>query len=303
MPVRGHASVGRAPRSGSSVGTGELLSHKFLFEEYLASLSFTEETRLATLVGAMRHSLLAGSERLRAVTCMEVAGSFGRDPAEVLPSAAAIELVHTLSSIHGDLPPIAANDLEPGTHPCHEKYGEAIAILAGDAFFGECLALITTRQRGTAEQLLEVVRELAGSTGVNGMVGGQALGLARPVEREALRRVHGYRTGALVQASARIGAILAGATHREQDAVSEYARRLALCFQATEDLLDAASTTEEPGKGAGRGGPGFVRAYGLSGARRLADESLREALKILQGIGGEKEALAELARSVRFRAR
>lgn len=283
-------------------GIDKLSSHKVLIEEYLADLAFSEDPRLSSLVGAMRYSLLAGGKRVRPMLCMEVARSFGLNPQEVLPSAAAIELIHTFSLIHDDLPAMDDDDFRRGVPTCHKKFGEATAILAGDAFFGESLALITVYQKGTPEQLLEVVRELAESTGIKGMVGGQALDISctgRDITPETLNMMHAYKTGALIKASACIGAILANATSKERDAISEYARQLGLCFQIVDDLLNATSTTGQLGKSAGsdaeQGKATFVRIYGLSEARRLAEESLEQALNALKRIQGDTAGLARLA--------
>ena len=288
--------------------TGTLQAHKGLIEEYLVDLTFSDDPRFAGLVGAMRYSLLAGGKRVRPALCMEVARSFGLNPAKVLPSAAAIELIHTFSLIHDDLPAMDDDDFRRGMPTCHKKFGEAMAILAGDAFFGESLTLITVYQTGTPEQILEVVRELAESTGVNGMVGGQALDMSftgQHASPETLNMMHAYKTGALIKASARIGAILAGATLEEQEAVSEYAPQLGLCFQIVDDLLNATSTTEELGKSAGSDAEQrkatFVQVYGLSEARRRAGKSLERALEALEGIRGDTAGLAGLARFVRHR--
>jgi 23S rRNA (cytidine1920-2'-O)/16S rRNA (cytidine1409-2'-O)-methyltransferase len=131
-----------------------------------------------------------------------------------------------------------------------------MAILAGDAFFGEALTLITVHQEGTCEQVLEVVRELAQSSGINGMSGGQVMdmnqtGVGGAADHETLYMIHRYKTGALIKSSARIGAILAGASDAEQAAVSEYAMELGLCFQIIDDVLDATSTREALGKSVG----------------------------------------------------
>src|SRR4028119_1837616 len=192
-------------------------SHRRAFEGYLQGLRFTGEPRLASLEEAMRYSMLAGGKRVRPTLCMETAWVFGDEPAHVLPSAAAIELIHTYSPIHADLaamdpdahpparaaagpapppapppaapialtppPPLTHDDLPAmddddyrrGRPTAHKKFGEAMAILAGDAFFGEALTLITVHQQAGIDQVLEVVRELADSTGVNGMVGGQVM--------------------------------------------------------------------------------------------------------------------------------
>ena len=284
--------------------------HRRAFEEYLRGLRFTGEKRLAGLEEAMRYSMLAGGKRVRPTLCMEVAWVFGAEPAHVLPSAAAIELIHTYSLIHDDLPAMDDDDFRRGRPTAHKKFGEAMAILAGDAFFGEALALITVRQEGSCEQVLEVVRELAGSTGVNGMVGGQVMdmdqtGIGGRVELETLNMIHKYKTGALIKSSARIGALLAGVGHEGQAAVSEYASELGLCFQIVDDVLDATSTRDTLGKSAGsdaeQGKATFVGVYGLNGARREADKTLERSLAALGRVGGDTSGLRELAFFVRHR--
>jgi geranylgeranyl diphosphate synthase, type II len=284
--------------------------HRRRFEGYLEGLQFSDERRLVRLVEAMRYSMLAGGKRVRPTLCMEVAWVFGTDPERVLPSAAAIELIHTYSLIHDDLPAMDNDDFRRGQPTAHKKYGEATAILAGDAFFGEALTLITVHQRGSCEQILEVVRELADSTGVNGMVGGQVIdmdqtGVGDGTDTETLYMIHKYKTGALIKSSARIGAILAAAGREEQAAVSEYASELGLCFQIVDDVLNATSTREALGKRAGsdaeQGKATFVGVYGLEGARREADESARRALAAISRVEGDTSGLRELALFVRHR--
>src|ERR671914_410094 len=284
--------------------------HRRAFEEYLRGLRFTGEKRLAGLEEAMRYSMLAGGKRVRPTLCMEVAWVFGSEPSHVLPSAAAIELIHTYSLIHDDLPAMDDDDFRRGRPTAHKKFGEAMAILAGDAFFGEALTLITVRQEGSREQVLEVVRELADSTGVNGMVGGQVMdmdqtGVGTGVDLETLYMIHKYKTGALIRSAARIGAILAGATQEEQAAVSEYASEVGLCFQIVDDVLNVTSTREELGKSAGsdaeQGKATFVGVYGLDGAKREADEAARKALQALSTVDGDTTGLEELVLFVRHR--
>ena len=284
--------------------------HRRAFEEFIGGLRFTDEPRLRGLEEAMRYSMLAGGKRVRPTLCMEVAWVCGTEPAHVLPSAAAIELIHTYSLIHDDLPAMDDDDFRRGRPTAHKKFGEATAILAGDAFFGEALTLITVRQEGSCEQVLEVVRELADSTGVNGMVGGQIMdmdqtGVGAGVDLETLYMIHKYKTGALIKSSARIGAILAGAGEDEQAAVSEYASELGLCFQIVDDVLDATSTSDTLGKSAGsdaeQGKATFVGAYGLEGARQEADRVLEKALSALDGLDGDTSGLRDLAFFVRHR--
>lgn len=287
------------------IRTCRLDSHEDLVEGYLAGLVFSDDPRLADLVGAMRRSLLSKEERLHSTLCLEVARVFGLDPADVLPAAAAIEFVQTLSSIHADLPALNGCGRRDGRSPCHEQFGEATAILAGDGFLGTSLALVTTQQKGTPGQLIDVVRQLARSAGVAGMVGGQALEASyagRAVDRETLGVMHDHGTGAPFEASGLIGAILAGATSEEREAVAGYARLLGLCFRIVADIRAApaveaseAGTTRE----AVRRPATFEAVYGLAGARLLADEALEGALGMLSGIDHDTEGLAELAYGVR----
>jgi geranylgeranyl diphosphate synthase type II len=284
--------------------------HRRTFEKYLRDFRFTDEARLESLEEAMRYSMLAGGKRVRPTLCMEVAWVFGDEPAHVLPSAAAIELIHTYSLIHDDLPAMDDDDFRRGRPTAHKKYGEAMAILAGDAFFGEALTLITVHQGGRCEQLLEVVRELADSTGVNGMVGGQVMdmdqtGIGARVDLETLHMIHKYKTGALIKSSARIGAVLAGAGEDGQAAVSEYASELGLCFQIVDDVLNATSTRDALGKSAGsdaeQGKATFVGVYGLEGARREADKAVERSLAALSRVDGDTSGLRELTLFVRHR--
>ena len=285
-------------------------AHRVRFEAYLEKLRFSDEPLLSGLVEAMRYSMLGGGKRVRPTLCMETAAVFGADPGHVLPSAAAIELIHTYSLIHDDLPAMDDDDYRRGRPTTHKRYGEALAILAGDAFFGEALTLITVHQEGSRDRILEVVRELAGSTGVNGMVGGQVVdmdltGVGGGADPETLHLIHRYKTGALIKSSARIGAILAGADDAGQDAVSEYAMELGLCFQIVDDLLNATSTREALGKSAGsdaeQGKATFVGVYGLDGARREADESAARALASLATLSGDTSGLRDLVLFVRHR--
>jgi geranylgeranyl diphosphate synthase type II len=289
---------------------GRWEEHRAQFEAYLEGLVFSEEPRLLKLVEAMRYSMLGGGKRVRPTLCMEVANIFGAEPGLVLPSAAAIELVHTYSLVHDDLPAMDDDDFRRGRPTTHKKYGESMAILVGDAFFGEALTLITVHQEGTCEQVLEVVRELADSSGVNGMVGGQVIdmeqtGVGSAADPETLHMIHRYKTGALIKSSARIGAILAGASAAEQAAVSEYAVELGLCFQIVDDVLNATSTREALGKSAGsdaeQGKVTFVGVYGLDGAKREADKAAEKALAALSTVDGDTSGLRELVLFVRHR--
>ena len=301
---------GGARDTSHNTPRGRWEEHRARFEAYLEGLVFSEEPRLAGLVEAMRYSMLGGGKRVRPTLCMEVADVFGAEPGLVLPSAAAIELIHTYSLVHDDLPAMDDDEYRRGRPTTHRKYGEAMAILTGDAFFGEALTLITVHQEGSCEQVLEVVRELARSTGVNGMVGGQVIdmdqtGVGEEADPETLHMIHAYKTGALIKSSARIGATLAGTTEDEQASITEYATELGLCFQIVDDLLNATSTREALGKSAGsdaeQGKATFVGVYGLSGAEVEANKAAEKALSALSTVDGDTSGLQELVLFVRSR--
>lgn len=285
-----------------------LASHEELLEGYLANVAFSDNPRLAELVRAMRRALLSKRVGVHSILCLEVAEVFGLRPRDVLPAAAAIEFVHTLSAIHADLPALGGDERLRGGRACHEEFGEATAILAGDGFLGTSLGFITREQRGTPGQLLAVVRELARSAGIAGTIGGQALEATyagRTVDPETLDVIHAHKTGALFEASALIGAILAGATSGERQTIAGYARHLGICFRIVEDVVlsrtssDLAPRTIERADDAGRGAVTFPAVYGLRGALHLADESLGGALGALDGIDRDTAGLAELAFGVR----
>ena len=288
-------------------------SHRASFEEYVEGIYFSAEPRLAGLVEAMRYSMLGGGKRVRPTLCMEAARVFGADPARVLPAAAAVELIHTYSLIHDDLPAMDDDDYRRGRLTTHRRYGEALAILSGDAFFGEAMMLITAEQEGGPEERLAAVHALAAATGVDGMVGGQVIdmentGSGPGADPETLSLIHRFKTGALIRASARIGAVLAGAEDGPLEAVCEYADELGLCFQIVDDLLNATATPEELGKSAGsdaeKAKATFVGVYGLEGARREADAALARALGALEKAfpdDGETGGLRDLALFVRNR--
>ena len=175
-------------------------------ETYLEGLSFAAERGTARLDEAMRYSLLAGGKRIRPVLALATASALGRPPASVLPLAAALEMIHTYSLIHDDLPAMDDDDLRRGKPTCHVAYGEDVAILAGDGLFAEALRLVLSEQEGDPAGVLAAVREIVTAAGTGGMVGGQYLDVAGDSEAD-LRRVHELKTGALIAAS--VGSVLA----------------------------------------------------------------------------------------------
>jgi geranylgeranyl diphosphate synthase type II len=259
-------------------------------ERYLAGLRFPSAApQTAGLEEAMRYSLLAGGKRIRPVLALATAKAIGREPDEMLPLAAAIELIHTYSLIHDDLPAMDDDDLRRGRPTCHVKFGEDVAILAGDALYAEAFHHLLSEQAGAADAVIATARELAAATGVDGMVGGQYLDVAGVGEtREELRRLHELKTGRLIAASVVCVLLLAGLDETSTAVWRRFAAELGVLFQIVDDILDVTGTDASLGKSHGSderlGKRTYVSQFGLDGARVLAQEchgaargSLREA--------------------------
>jgi geranylgeranyl diphosphate synthase, type II len=256
-------------------------------EHFLEALRFPAASpHVAGLEEAMRYSLLAGGKRIRPVLALAAARAVGLDPAGVLPLAAAIELIHTYSLIHDDLPAMDDDDLRRGRPTCHVKFGEDVAILAGDALYAEAFRLLLTDQRGEPERVLRAAAELAAATGVDGMVGGQYLDIAGFARDPAeLRRVHGLKTGRLIAASVVCPLLIAGEAEAPTIAYRRFADELGVLFQIVDDILDVTGTSADLGKPHGsderHGKRTYVTEFGVDGARELAAEchrATREAL-------------------------
>jgi geranylgeranyl diphosphate synthase type II len=254
-------------------------------EAYLGGLRFAREPAAAGLEEAMRYSLLAGGKRIRPVLALATARAVGRDPADVLPLAAALELIHTYSLIHDDLPAMDDDDLRRGRPTCHVRYGEDVAILAGDGLYAEAFRLVLHEQRGEPAAVLAAVSELADATGVNGMVGGQFMdvrGMADGGEAE-LRRLHELKTGRLIGASVECVLLLTGVPDPSPtlSGFRAYAAELGVLFQIVDDILDVTGTDAALGKPRGsdarHGKLTYVTHYGLEGARAMAAESHAKA--------------------------
>jgi geranylgeranyl diphosphate synthase, type II len=262
-------------------------------EDYLARMRFSEEAGTGGLEEAMRYSLLAGGKRIRPVLALATAEDLGRDPAGMLPLAAALELIHTYSLIHDDLPAMDDDDLRRGRPTCHVKYGEDIAILAGDGLYAEAFRHLLQHQKAEPARLLAAAAELATATGVNGMVGGQYIDVRGGDIN--LRRLHELKTGRLIAASVEcvllLGADDAAATRLP--GFRAFAAELGVLFQIVDDILDVTGTEDALGKPQGsderHGKLTYVSQYGVEGARRMAADSHRNALDALQQAGGAAE--------------
>jgi geranylgeranyl diphosphate synthase type II len=255
-------------------------------EAYLDGLRFSGESLTDRLVEAMRYSLLAGGKRIRPVLALATARAIGRDERELLPLAAAIELIHTYSLIHDDLPAMDDDSMRRGLPTNHVKFGEEVAILAGDGLYAEAFRHVLTQQRGDPRHILAAVGELAASTGVDGMVGGQyldvaAVGADGPDARHALRRTHELKTGRLIGASVECVLLIAGMNGSQTRDYRSYAAELGVLFQIVDDIIDVTGTDAALGKPRGsdarQGKRTYVTEFGLEGARELAAHSYDHA--------------------------
>ena len=244
-----------------------------LVEAYLQDLRFSGEPATAGLEEAMRYSLLAGGKRIRPVLALATARAVGREAEDVLPLAAALELIHTYSLIHDDLPAMDDDDLRRGRPTNHKAFGEDVAILAGDGLYAEAFRLVLTRQAGEPVRVLAAVAELASATGVTGMVGGQYVDVKG--ESEDLRRLHELKTGRLIRAS--VECVLLLSTDEVPAPYGRFAAELGVLFQIVDDILDVTGTDAALGKPQGSderlGKRTYVSEFGLHQARTLADES------------------------------
>jgi geranylgeranyl diphosphate synthase type II len=284
------------------------LQHKV--DAYLEGLRFAAEPGTARLEEAMRYSLLAGGKRIRPVLALATAEAVGRPPDEVLPLAAAIEMIHTYSLIHDDLPAMDDDELRRGKPTCHVAFGEDVAILAGDGLFAEALRLALDQQQGEPANVIAALREVVTAAGTHGMVGGQFLDVAGADQTDlraggarehpiSLRRLHELKTGALIAAS--VGSVLAleGVDGPATMPFRRFAAELGVVFQIVDDILDVTGDEAELGKPRGsderHGKATYVSVFGLDRARELAKESHAAARAALAEADGATGRLGQIA--------
>jgi len=270
-----------------------------LVEGALERLRFSASEPTAGLEEAMRYSLLAGGKRVRPVLALATARALGADPERFLPVAGAIELIHTYSLIHDDLPAMDDDELRRGQPTSHVKFGEDVAILAGDGLFAEAMQLFCT-QPGDPQRVLAALGELAGATGVGGMVGGQYVDVVGAESDAAgLRALHALKTGRLIAASVGVVLILEGVGESETMPYRRFADELGVLFQIVDDILDVTESDEQLGKPHGsderHGKLTYVSLFGLERARELAAESHAKATAALSEASGETEDLRRVA--------
>jgi geranylgeranyl diphosphate synthase type II len=263
----------------------------------------------ATIHAAVRYSLFAGGKRIRPLLALAAGEAVGGRPEETLPFACAVEMIHTYSLIHDDLPCMDDDDLRRGKPTCHKVYGEAIAVLAGDALLTRAFHLMSeVPEEWDGERLrrrLAATAILGEACGTTGLIGGQVADLeseGRATSAPDLERLHRAKTGALLSACVRGAAVLGGGRGTELGCLARYASAVGLAFQVVDDVLDATEEAQQLGKTAGKDDAArkatYVRVHGLEQARRIAAGLLAEALEALRPLGERARELSALARLV-----
>lgn len=278
---------------------------------YLQSVIPSAETMPTTLHESMRYSLFAGGKRVRPILAIAAAEAVGKASDSVLPVAASLELIHTYSLIHDDLPAMDNDDFRRGKPTNHKVYGEAMAILAGDALLTmafELCAGAPSEEGIEASRQVQLIRELAVGAGHVGMVGGQVLDIQaenQDIDLATLQSIHKHKTGMLIRAAVRMGAIAGGATANQLNDLTVYAENIGLAFQIADDVLNVTGTREELGKNpntdAQRGKKTYPTFYGVEGAKQLAEDCVNRANSRLESFGAKADPLRELARYITSR--
>jgi geranylgeranyl diphosphate synthase type II len=259
----------------------------------------------ALLLEAMRYSVFAGGKRLRPNLCLAAAEAIGGRRTTALPFASAIELVHTYSLVHDDLPAMDNDDLRRGKPTNHKVYGDGMAILVGDALLTAAFTWMAQigRESPSHQNVLEAIFDLGSSAGLHGMVLGQALDLKiqgrKEMDAPLLEAIHRYKTGALITASVRIGGILGDATDAQLQSLTEYGKKVGLAFQITDDLLDVIGETAELGKSVGQDQINkkwtYPRFVGIQKAKESAYQLAVSASEALDSFGVEADPLRWIA--------
>jgi geranylgeranyl diphosphate synthase, type II len=270
-----------------------------MVDSYLETLQFSAIPETAGIEEAMRYSLLAAGKRIRPVLALATARSLGVTPESMLPAAGAVELIHTYSLIHDDLPAMDDDELRRGRPTSHVVYGENVAILAGDGLFAEAVRLFCERQEGEPHAVLNALAELLAAIGVDGMVGGQYIDVTQAkLDADGLRLLHSLKTGRLIAAS--VGLVLALRELGETETIPyrRFAEELGVLFQIVDDILDVTGSDEELGKPHGsdqrHGKLTYVSLFGLAEARKLAAESHRKAHEALGATTGDPRDLSQI---------
>jgi geranylgeranyl diphosphate synthase type II len=281
-----------------------LLSKKGPIEEALAASVVPSGENDKEICESMLYSLMAGGKRIRPVLCLAACEMISGSDEKAMPAAVSLEMIHTMSLIHDDLPSMDNDDLRRGKPTNHVLYGEPMAILAGDALLSQSFQHVAQHTKGVEpERVLDVVARLGASVGPTGLAGGQAMDLAcenkEGVTLEDLRWIHTHKTATLLRVAVAAGAILGGATPEEVEACEKYAINIGLAFQVADDILDVTASTEELGKTAGKdedtNKTTYPKLLGLDGARKEAERLIDEAKEALAPFGDRAAPLLAIA--------
>ena len=274
-------------------------------DSYLEGLELVREPGVEKLAEAMRYSLLAGGKRIRPVLALATGEALGRDPDELLPLAAALEMIHTYSLIHDDLPALDNDDLRRGLPTCHKVFGEAMAILAGDSLMTRCYQLLAELPAvaGGDSTRLAVIRELARATGTSdGMIGGQVVDLeseGKQISPATLEFIHRSKTGALLAACTRCAGLASGANAAQRGALTDSGRSIGLVFQIVDDILDVTGNSADLGKTAGKDQKvkkaTYPALYGIEASREKARALSAAAIRSVEPMGEAAARLRNLA--------
>jgi len=275
---------------------------KALIERVLDTLLPSDSGHAGILYEAMRYSLFAGGKRLRPILTLSAAEAISGDSSSALNTACAIECIHTYSLIHDDLPALDNDDLRRGRATCHRVYGEAMAILAGDGLLTAAFDIITRPSAVDAASILQVIKEVACAAGAAGMIGGQVVDIeseGKEISYPELEYIHTHKTGRLILASVRCGAILGGATEAQLQAFTDYAEASGLAFQILDDILDVEGSPQDMGKALGgdaeKGKATYPSVIGMAESKARADELMDSAMKALDGFDEKAEPLRRIA--------
>jgi geranylgeranyl diphosphate synthase type II len=286
-----------------------LEKHRARLEKHLDRLLPPEDAPPASLHRAMRYSVLSGGKRLRPILCLETVAALTDRTAGAEDLACAIEFIHTYSLIHDDLPALDNDDLRRGRPTCHKKFGEAVAILAGDALLTLAFEILGRMHRPEPFRRTQILRELAAAAGTRGgMIAGQVADLeaeGKKISAKQLDFIHRAKTGALLRAAVRSGALFAGARGRPFEHLSLYGEKLGLAFQVVDDLLDVRGSSHRLGKtahkDAHRQKATYPALHGLEESERVAARLVEEACAELEFLGPRAEPLQEIAHYIRLR--
>jgi len=282
---------------------GYLNERKAMVERALEAHLDRCEGAPATLREAMHYSLMAGGKRLRPILALAACEAVGGKPDEAIDAACAVEFVHTYSLIHDDLPAMDDDDFRRGRPTSHKKFGEAVAILAGDALCAEAFRVAAQNRKGREDRVADVVFELARASGAVGMVGGQVIDIeatGKKITVDELETLHRAKTGELLLVAVRAGARMGGADAAAMERLTAYGRALGLAFQIVDDVLDItadlATLGKDPGSDREAGKTTFVDLLGIDGARARAKSVMDDGIRALEPFGARAEALRALAR-------